>query len=132
MRSIAGYGIAINLNKMKEKDWTEDFLNHHANSTLIGSKIWLDDLRERPNRSFIHLKNYNEFKDFISTHGLPNFISFDQDLGLGKTGYDGAKFLVEYCLDNNLELPDYKVHSQNPVGKENIEKLLENIKKNQK
>jgi hypothetical protein len=45
-----------------------------------------------------------------------------------KTGYDSVKWLTDFCMDNNLELPRFLVHSQNPVGKENIEKFLENFK----
>jgi hypothetical protein len=37
-----------------------------------------------------------------------------------KTGYDCAKWLVDYCVTNNLPLPDYYVHSFNPVGRMNI------------
>jgi hypothetical protein len=33
-------------------------------------------------------------------------------------------------MNNNLPLPKYNVHSQNPVGKENIEKYLNNFNKN--
>ena len=46
-----------------------------------------------------------------------------------KTGLDCAKFLVEYCADENQPLPEYLVHSANPVGKKNIESFLENAKK---
>lgn len=88
--------------------------------------LYLDDLRATP-ESFERVYSYREFVDFISTHGLPDFISFDHDLGMGETGFECAKFLVNYCIDHNLKLPDYKVHSQNPVGKENIEKLLEHF-----
>jgi len=50
-----------------------------------------------------------------------------------KTGYDSAKWLVDFCINNNLELPNYLCHSQNPVGKENILKYLDNyIKSKQK
>jgi hypothetical protein len=48
-------------------------------------------------------------------------------LGEGKTGLDCAKFLVEYCLDNQIHKINFQVHSQNPVGKENIESLLNNF-----
>jgi hypothetical protein len=47
-----------------------------------------------------------------------------------KTGYDCAKWLVDYCIDNQANLPDYLVHSANPIGKKNIESYLENFKKN--
>ena len=43
-----------------------------------------------------------------------------------KTGFDCAKWLVDYCLDNNKSLPLYNIQSANPVGKSNIDSLLIN------
>lgn len=91
-------------------------------------KLYLDDLRPIP-EGFIGVRDYTEFINFIKTNPLPKFISFDHDLGEGKTGFDCAKFLVEFCIDNNLNLPDFFVHSQNPIGKENINSLLTNFNK---
>ena len=91
-------------------------------------KLYLDDLRPTP-FGFERVYDYEGFTEFISRNGLPDFISFDHDLGWEKTGYDCAKWLVEFCLDKNLILPEFQVHSQNPVGKENIEALLNNFKK---
>jgi len=88
----------------------------------------LDDLRPTP-AGFERVYSYEEFVKFIMENGLPDFISYDHDLGEGKTGYDCAKWLVEYCLENNLSLPEYDLHSQNPVGKENILYLLNNFNK---
>lgn len=48
-------------------------------------------------------------------------IDFDHDLGIGKTGYDLAKYIVE----NNIHLEFFRVHSMNPVGARNISELLE-------
>lgn len=90
-------------------------------------KLYLDDLRTTPN-GFIRVYNYDDFINYINRNGLPDFISFEHDLGLGKTGYDCAKFLVDYCLHNELKITEFTVHSQNPVGKENIEKLLNNFR----
>jgi hypothetical protein len=45
-----------------------------------------------------------------------------------KTGYDAAKWLIEFCMDNEVVLPKFLVHSQNPVGRENIELYLANFK----
>ena len=92
----------------------------------LNFKLYLDDIRAIPN-GFIGVPNFAEFIQFIIEKGLPGLISFDHDLGEEKTGYDCAKFLVEYCLDHHTKLPEYLVHSQNPVGKENIEKLLDNF-----
>jgi len=95
--------------------------------------------------------NYDDFVEYIELNGIPKFVSFDHDLGdtamdeyfrnvatngtldydniEEKTGLDCAKFLVEYCADENQPLPEYLVHSANPVGKRNIEGFLENAKK---
>lgn len=104
--------------------WEQINLN---NNKMLNIKLFLDDVRPVPSGYYL-VTNYDQFVSFLKEHGLPIFISFDHDLGEAKTGYDCAKYLVEYCLDHVKTLPDYKVHSQNPVGKENIEKLLENFK----
>jgi hypothetical protein len=88
--------------------------------------LYLDDLRSTP-ENFKRVYDYDEFVNFINKNGVPEFISFDHDLGEGKTGFDCAKFLVEFCLDNGVSDINFQVHSQNPVGKENIEKLLDNF-----
>lgn len=95
------------------------------------------------------VRSYQEFCSYITEAGLPDFISFDHDLAdehygalamyehddgdmvktferFDNTGYTAAKWLVEYCIQNKLQIPPYVVHSMNPVGKENIEKYLEN------
>ena len=88
--------------------------------------LYQDDLRSTP-ENFERVYDYDEFVNFINKNGVPEFISFDHDLGEGKTGFDCAKFLVEFCLDNGVSDINFQVHSQNPVGKENIEKLLDNF-----
>lgn len=90
-------------------------------------KIYLDDVRTIP-EGFIGLRSFTEFITYIEANGLPDFISFDHDLGLQESGYDCAKWLVAYCLDNEMELQDFVVHSQNPVGKQNIASLLSNFR----
>ena len=89
--------------------------------------LYLDDLRPTP-EGFDRVYSYEEFVDYLERKGLPDFISFDHDLGEDLSGYDCAKYLVAYCLEHKRSLPDYQVHSQNPVGRENIERLLENFK----
>jgi hypothetical protein len=104
--------------------------------------IWLDD--ERPinhiwkkhnkNIDILTPKDYVEFVQIINDKSqLPVSISFDHDLGEGKTGYDAMKFLVDYIIDNNLEnLADeivINVHSANPIGAKNIEMYWANFLK---
>ena len=102
--------------------------------------LWIDDIRNPflnvenkvPNCESIHwVLNYSQFILYIEKLGLPDVISFDHDLADidDKSGYDCAKYLVDYCMDNNKRLPSFRVHSANPVGKENIEYLLNNFKR---
>jgi len=89
------------------------------------------------------VRNYLDFISEIEQKGLPELISFDHDLAdehydpsmylgdyptefLEKTGFECAKWLVEYCLDNDLDTPPFLVHSMNPVGSERISGLLNN------
>lgn len=99
------------------------------------------------------VRNYDEFVTWIENNGLPGLISFDHDLAdehiqyyfdngghqnppdpqettfEEKTGYDCAKWLVDYCIENGVSLPEYYVHSANPVGALNILTYLNNAKK---
>ena len=91
--------------------------------------LFLDDERDPPNdtKLWIIARNFNAAQAIILVNGLPRFISFDHDLGAGPTGYDFVKWLSEYVMDNRLQFPegfDFYVHSQNPVGKRNIENYL--------
>jgi hypothetical protein len=108
--------------------------------------LWLDDMRN-PNLymwveqympeyekfvdKIVWVKDYVEFVDHITTSGLPDEIFFDHDLGDANapTGHDAAKWLVDYCMENNLDLPEWSIQSANPVGVTNINSLLSNYKK---
>lgn len=102
---------------------------HLIRENKIPIKLFLDDERWCKEDEIL-VKDYRQFTYFVKTFGLPDFISFDHDLGLEESGYDCAKWLVNYCLDNNFRLPKFDVHSQNPIGKENILSLLQNFEKN--
>ena len=119
--------------------------------------LFLDDVRmpdqvtwesfPRDELTYI-LRNYDQFIKHISLHGVPEFVCFDHDLadehyaamlaeseghdaayGDEKTGYDRAKWLVDYCADHGKKFPKYIVHSMNPAGKDRIIGYIENAKK---
>lgn len=95
------------------------------------------------------VRSYGQFVDYIKNNGVPEMIGFDHDLAdttqlldelpidqyrniaenREYTGLDCAKFIVEYCLENKLPLPICIVHSMNPIGRENIESYINNVKK---
>ena len=98
-------------------------------------------------KPWIIAHKYDDFIEIITEKyledQLPVLISFDHDLAhehykntetidysefKEKTGYDCAKWLVDFCIDKNVSLPDYLVHSMNPVGKANIISLLKSFK----
>lgn len=96
--------------------------------------FWADwHIREKyRNEEWTIARNLFDAADAIKAKGsMPSFISFDHDLGSGQpTGYDIAHHLVQLDMSEQpYNLPDdfsFYVHSRNPVGKENIEKLLSN------
>ena len=111
-------------------------------------KLFLDDVRTiemvydvATASEFDIVRTYDQFVQYISENGLPEFISFDNDLGLDENGNvapDGlaaAKWLV---YESGLDLLNlkFKVHSANPVAAEQIKGLLNNyikhLKKGQK
>lgn len=97
-------------------------------------KLFVDDIRIPQSKGWIIIRNYKDFTKWIKTNGLPDLISFDHDLsdehyGREYTGYDCAKWICEYCLENNLPIPGWNVHSANIVGKENINSILKQYQK---
>ncbi len=100
-------------------------------------KLFLDDIRtvdmiyESQDTDFVVVRTYEQFVRYISENGLPDFISFDNDLGLddhGKVAPDGlaaAKWLV-YESGMDLRSLEFKVHSANPVAAKQIRGLLTN------
>lgn len=118
--------------------------------------LFLDDERRPKDVNWVDLppvqwiiaRSYADFVRLISSQGLPENISFDHDLadahykdvisGKGvinydtyteKTGYHCAQWLVEYCMDKKLPLPTCYIHTMNPIGKENIQSLLDSYRK---
>ncbi len=101
-------------------------------------RLFLDDIRTVDliyNKSieseFDVVRNYKDFVSYIQKNGLPDFISFDNDLGLDENGeiapdgYAAAKWLV-YESRMDLKNLKFKVHSANPVASIQIDGLLNN------
>ena len=93
--------------------------------------IWLDDCR-RPNlpddKLVFWSRDYDGFVSAVRTFGEDIgkcMIHFDHDLGGDKSGYDCAKWLIDWCIENDYKVPDYTIHSANPVGRKNIESVFE-------
>jgi hypothetical protein len=105
-------------------------------------KLFLDDERYPPDNDaeWRIARNFDDACWYIREYGLPYHISFDHDLAfdhyiLGKpherTGLDVAKWFANHVIENGLKLKDFTfyVHSQNPVGAENIQAYMEQFLK---
>ena len=100
--------------------------SYYLNNSLYGNLKW--DV----------VRNYDEFVKIITTQGIPDVVSFDHDLAdehydsqkpsdeyREKTGFHCAKWLIQYCIDNNKDLPQtILIHSMNPAGSLNIQSIF--------
>ena len=95
--------------------------------------FWADSkiLSRYHEEDWVICRNHYEVFDRVFELGMPSYISFDHDLGEDNwTGYDIVKELVDIdmnTIDTNYMFPkdfDFFVHSQNPIGKKNIESYL--------
>lgn len=121
---------------------------------MQNTHLFLDDLRQPgdvtwiniPSTNWAIVRSFQEAVTWVQQNGFPGFISFDHDLGYEEfttdengfiivtkadempTGYDFAKWLIDYDLDTKTMPKDFgfTVHSLNPVGAANIERLLNN------
>ena len=110
---------------------------------------------ELPLVHWVIVRNYSDFVRTIEHDGLPQSVTFDHDIAdehykeyvaahdekninkgkfqydkmKEKTGYECAKFMVNYCVDKGLPIPVYYVHTLNPIGYENIISILESARK---
>lgn len=98
---------------------------------------------------WVIVRSYDQFVKCIQENGLPVLVSFDHDLAephyhesmfkdgkvymkyletvSEKTGMDCVKWMVDYCMDNSLKLPQWLTHSMNPVGRKNMDAYLTNF-----
>lgn len=103
--------------------------------------IFLDDFR-KPNKyvncninNVYQAYNYDEFINLLNKlynkYKRIDEIWFDHDLGSADdgNGLDCAKYLVDFCIDNNIKLPEYHIQSANSVGKANIDSYLKSYLK---
>lgn len=93
-------------------------------------KMFIDDERFPVFEEFIICRTSEEAIKFIMENGIPEEISFDHDLGSDDTSMVVIKWMEEALIDGKIQFPDnfqYFVHSQNPVGVQNIRNRMDNL-----
>jgi hypothetical protein len=111
--------------------------------------LFLDDVRYPEDVTWVQLpkgivwqivRSYEEFVEQIQSAGIPKFIAFDHDLAYEhysgdsteRTGWHCAQWLVNKLIDDGLtkdNVPDYIVHSMNPIGKKKIEEMMQDAQR---
>lgn len=122
--------IYLFLDDFREPSDAADYTRNHLAATLYNSAKW------------VVVRDYSDFVQYIQDYGVPDVVSFDHDLAAEhysgdidpesyteKTGYDAAKFLVDYCMEHKVDFPEWYVHSMNIQGAENISTFIRNYLK---
>lgn len=95
-------------------------------------KLFIDDERfPAGNREdWVICRSSAEAIAWVKINGLPDFISFDHDLGGEDTSRKFINWLVDALLDEVVYMaPSFKfdVHSQNPIGAMWIRQTMDGI-----
>lgn len=70
-------------------------------------------------------RTFDDFYYLLKKYGLPEFVSFDYDLGPDyHDGLQCAEFLKFYCEDLGVKIPEYRVHSSWPGIRPEFDKIL--------
>ena len=86
-------------------------------------KLYVDDERPCPD-GWVLARNYAEAFHHIDLRRVA-VISLDHDLGEDRTGYDIACYIEQLAHeDSSYKPPTIYVHSANPVGRQNIERVI--------
>jgi hypothetical protein len=95
------------------------------------NNLYLDDVRETPKGFNLRAYTAQEAIEMLSTRRIDS-ISFDHDLGPEEagTGYDVAKWIEEKAYtDPAFKMPEWTIHSANPVGIKNIESAMKSAER---
>jgi len=85
-------------------------------------QLWLDDIRDpkdhgKPEAIWVKTA---EMAMAILRKEHVTFISFDHDLGTELDGHDVATEIERLVYDGKIQMPQWAVHSANPVGEAEI------------
>lgn len=95
-------------------------------------RLFIDDERNPIEQNWIIARSSEEAIEYVKLVGtFPKEIAFDHDLGGDDTSMKFINWMTEMLIeDNKYKFHsdfNYTIHSQNPVGKMNIEGLMENL-----
>ncbi len=106
--------------------------------------LFIDDIRNPdwrecvlsgvdPDLEWVIVRNSLEAIDYVSKHGMPERMALDHDLGYVNDRFDTVpnflKWLANEYWNGTDPVPDYTIHSANPIGVENMRSFMDSWKK---
>lgn len=92
-------------------------------------RMFIDDERfpAAGSGDWVIVRSSAEAIQCVQSRGVPDFVSYDHDLGADDTSMKFIAWMIDSYLDGDIkDFPvNYDVHSQNPVGARNIRMLLQ-------
>lgn len=92
-------------------------------------RLCIDDKRF-PDQGWVVARTSAAAVSIVARYGMPQEIAFDHDLGEGDSVILFIRWLGEELAAKTLNFPvdfKYSVHSQNPVGAENIKAWMNSL-----
>lgn len=90
-------------------------------------KLWVDDTRVAP-EGWLWAKSYKAAMQLLEANDYDfEVISLDHDLGGNKNGYDILCKIEERVNDYQNYKPFIGIHTQNPVAREKMQKVADQI-----
>lgn len=89
-------------------------------------KLFIDDERLPKEDNWIVARSTREAIEIVKKLGFPSEIAFDHDLGGDDTTMKFIWWFIEQHMVGEMIIEpfEFSVHSQNPIGSENIKHLL--------
>lgn len=132
---------------MKRYNLFLDDIRHPYDCINYRTKLMPESKAMYSQSAWVIVRDYEEFVKVITEKfemgEFPELMSFDHDLADShydpsmyghtgeypetfdeKTGNDCAKWFLDFCIENEMEMPNFIVHSMNPVGAERIQNTL--------
>lgn len=88
-------------------------------------KIWIDDVRLPPDNTYIHFASVNQVIAALKIFKDEWIEVIDIDHDAGNFAIDGGDYIkiLDWMEENNRNIPIH-IHSMNPVGIENMRRII--------
>lgn len=144
--------IGKNMNKTKRKCLFLDDAREVSHAFLWEEKQSLTNVSGIREWEWDIVRSYDEFVTYLEHHGIPDVVSFDNDLCQNdavntellikqfqmedwqeftiKTGAHCAQYLVDMCVRTGADIPKYYIHTANSSAVPIIKAIMNNTNAN--